>query len=303
MVPTHSDDIPRADIGILGGTGLYEMDGVEGIRKAVLRTPFGDTSDVFIIGRFEGRNVAFLSRHGKGHTLLPSEINYRANVFGFKMLGVNRIISVNSVGSLKEEIRPRDIVLSDQFYDRTRRKNTFFGEGVVGHIGFAEPVCANLAAALGEATKELGLRVHPRGTYICIEGPAFSSRAESRIYRSWGCDVIGMTGATEAKLFREAQICYAAMNMVTDYDVWHEEEEPVSVEVIFANLKSNVEAARAVLRKIVPSLPDGPPEACGCGEAMKNAVVTRPELIPEERRGALRLLLGRPLGDESGDAR
>lgn len=300
MVPMHSDDTLRADIGILGGTGLYEMDGVEDIQEAVLETPFGRPSDSFVIGRFGGRKVAFLSRHGRGHTLLPSEINYRANVFGFKMLGVGRIISINSVGSLKEELRPRDIVLADQFYDRTRRKNTFFGGGVVGHIGFAEPVCPNLSGAMDQAARSLGLRVHPRGTHICIEGPSFSSRAESRIYRSWGCDVIGMTGATEARLCREAEICYAAMNMVTDYDVWHEEEEPVSVDVIFANLRSNVEAARSVLRSAIPALPEKQPESCGCGEALRNAVVTRPDLIPAERKKALGLLLGKHIGETEG---
>ena len=300
MVTSRFDDSLRAEIGILGGTGLYEMDGVEDIREAALETPFGAPSDSYVIGRFGGRKVAFLSRHGRGHTILPSEINYRANIFGFKMLGVGRIISVNSVGSLKEELRPRDIVLADQFYDRTRRNNTFFGGGVVGHIGFAEPVCANLSEDLDQAARSLGLRVHPRGTYICIEGPSFSSRAESRIYRSWGCDVIGMTGATEARLCREAEICYAAMNMVTDYDVWHDEEEPVSVEVIFANLRSNVEAARSVLRSVIPALPEKQPESCGCGAALNNAVVTRPDLIPPERRTALNLLIGKYIGEDPG---
>src|SRR5512135_513923 len=232
--------LPQAAVGILGGTGLYEIDGLTDVREVRLSTPFGEPSDPYVLGTLEGKRVAFLSRHGRGHRLLPAEINYRANLYGFKMLGVGRIISVNSVGSLKADIRPRDIVLADQFYDRTRRANTFFGGGIVAHISFGQPVCPLLSRAVFEAADGLGLRAHPSGTYISIEGPAFSSRAESCIYKSWGCDVIGMTAATEAKLAREAEICYATMNLVTDYDVWHAEEEPVTVELILQNLWHNI---------------------------------------------------------------
>ncbi|MFQ6037508.1 MAG: S-methyl-5'-thioadenosine phosphorylase, partial [Candidatus Aminicenantales bacterium] len=241
--------LPEAEIGILGGTGLYEIEGIQVIQELSLDTPFGSPSDVYVIGRTGGRTIAFLNRHGRGHRILPSEINYRANILGFKMLGVSRIISVNSVGSLKEEIRPRDIVLSDQFFDRTRRKSTFFGSGIAVHISFAQPVCPELSRILFRAGEAQGVRVHSRGTYICIEGPAFSTKAESQIYRSWGCDVIGMTSATEARLCREAEMCYATLNLVTDYDVWHEEEESVSVELILENLRQNIQNAKKIIQK------------------------------------------------------
>jgi 5'-methylthioadenosine phosphorylase len=269
----------RAEVGILGGTGLYEIEGIQNLREVKLKTPFGDPSDAYLLGRLEGREVAFLSRHGRGHRYLPMEINYRANIYGFKMLGVERVLSVNSCGSLKQEIKPKDIVISDQFFDRTHRLNTFFGGGVAAHIGFAQPVCSDLAATLTRAGRKLGLRIHPRGVYLCIEGPAFSTKAESNIYRQWGCDVIGMTAATEAKLCREAEICYASLNLVTDYDVWHEEEETVSVELILQNLRANVEHAKAVIKKTLASL--GPRAACGCATALRNVIVTAPGLIPD----------------------
>jgi 5'-methylthioadenosine phosphorylase len=281
----------RADIGILGGTGLYEIDGIKDIREISLDTPFGRPSDVYVVGTLEGKRVAFLSRHGRGHRLLPGEINYRANTYGFKMLGVGRIISVNSVGSLKEEIRPRDIVLADQFYDRTRRQNTFFGDGIVAHIGFARPVCPELSRVLYEAGKDLGLRMHLGGTYICIEGPAFSTIAESRTYRSWAYDVIGMTGATEARLCREAEICYSTLSLATDYDVWHAEEESVSVELILENLRLNIGNAKAIIKSAVATLPPGGTGACGCGEALRNAIVTDPALIPSGTREKLRIII------------
>jgi len=287
---------PQATIGILGGTGLYEIEGLGDVREVRLRTPFGDPSDPFVVGTLEGKRVAFLSRHGLGHRLLPAEINYRANIYGFKMLGVGRIISVNSVGSLKADIRPRDIVLADQFYDRTRRANTFFGGGLVAHISFGQPVCSILSRAVFDAADGLGFRAHPAGTYICIEGPAFSSRAESVIYKSWGCDVIGMTAATEAKLAREAEICYATMNLVTDYDVWHAEEEAVSVELILQNLWQNIGSAKAVIRRAVAGLDAGQPEACGCGRALRNTIVTAPSLIPPETREKVGLLVDKYLG-------
>jgi len=281
----------RADIGILGGTGLYEIDGIKDVREISLDTPFGRPSGVFVVGTLEGKRVAFLSRHGRGHLLMPAEINYRANTYGFKTLGVRRIISVNSVGSLKEKIRPRDIVLADQFYDRTRRQNTFFGDGIVAHIGFARPVCPELSRVLYEAGKGLGLRMHLGGTYICIEGPAFSTVAESTTYRSWGCDVIGMTGATEAKLCREAEICYSTLSLATDYDVWHAEEESVSVELILENLRLNIGNAKAIIKSAVAALPLGRTEVCGCGEALRNAIVTDPALIPPGTREKLRIII------------
>ncbi len=282
-----------SDIGILGGTGLYEIDGIRDIKEVPLETPFGKPSDSYITGTLEGKRVAFLSRHGRGHRLLPSDINYTANIYGFKMLGVERIISVNSCGSLKEEIWPRDIVFSDQFFDCTRRKSTFFGGGIAAHISFAEPVCPDLSEVVFASGKELGLRVHRGGTYLCIEGPAFSSRAESGIYRLWGCDVIGMTSATEAKLCREAEICYATMNLVTDYDAWHAEEATVSVELILENLLLNIQNAKAIIKKSISSLPTKRGEKCGCGRALENCIVTRPELIPPEVRKRLRFIIAK----------
>lgn len=282
----------RADIGILGGTGLYEIDGIEDVREISLDTPFGRPSDVYIVGTLEGKRVAFLSRHGRGHRLLPAEINYRANTYGFKSLGVRRIISVNSVGSLKEEIRPKDIVLAEQFYDRTRRQNTFFGDGIVAHIGFAHPICPELSRVLYEAGKGLGLRMHLGGTYICIEGPAFSTVAESRTYRSWGCDVIGMTAATEAKLCREAEICYATLSLATDYDVWHETEEPVTVELVLQNLSANIANAKAVIKKTLAAL-SAP--ACDCGSSLRNTIVTAPSAIPAAIRKKLGPIVGKYL--------
>jgi 5'-methylthioadenosine phosphorylase len=246
-----------------------------------------------VTGTVEGRRIAFLSRHGRGHRFLPAEINYRANAFGFKTLGVRRVISVSSVGSLREEVRPRDIVLADQFYDRTRRVNTFFGEGIVAHIGFARPVCPDLSRVLYNIGTALGLRMHPNGIYICIEGPAFSTIAESRAYRSLGFDVIGMTGATEAKLFREAEICYATLNLVTDYDVWRDNTESVSVDLIMENLRLNIDNAKALVRKAVAALPAEPGGACGCADALRGAIVSDPALVPKETKDRLRPLIGK----------
>jgi 5'-methylthioadenosine phosphorylase len=291
MARISKAEVPRADIGILGGTGLYEIEGLKDVQEVRLHTPFGDPSDPFVIGILEGKRAAFLSRHGRGHRLLPAEVNYRANIYGFKMLGVGRIISVNSVGSLKADIRPRDIVLADQFFDRTRRASTFFGGGLVAHISFGQPVCPELSRSVYDAAVGLGLRAHPGGTYISIEGPAFSSKAESIIYKSWGCDVIGMTAATEARLCREAEICYATMNLVTDYDVWHAEEEAVSVELILQNLWHNIGNAKAVIKRVVAGLGPGQPDTCGCGQALRNTIVTSPDLIPAETREKLRLLV------------
>lgn len=288
-------DVPHAEIGILGGTGLYEIDGIEDLDERAFDTPFGEPSDSYVIGNLEGKKVAFLARHSRGHQILPSEINYRANIYGFKMLGVERVISVNSVGSLKEKIKPRDIVFSDQFFDRTRRKNTFFGEGIAVHIGFAHPVCPELSRLLFETGKGLGMRVHPKGTYICIEGPAFSTKAESEIYRSWDCDVIGMTSVTEARLCREAEICYATMSLVTDYDVWHEEEKSVSVELILENMRHNIHNARSIIKGTLLQLPSGRGEACECSLAIQNCIVTSPELIPQETKERLTHIIGKYL--------
>lgn len=268
---------PQARVGILGGTGLYQIEELKNVQEIRIDTPFGQPSDAYIVGEIEGVGVAFLSRHGRGHRLLPAEVNYRANIFGFKLLGVEKIISVNSVGSLKEEIQPRDIVLADQFIDRTRRLNTFFGQGLVAHISLAHPVCPVLSNHVCQVARELGLRVWPGGTYVCIEGPAFSTKAESRVYRQWGAEVIGMTAATEAKLAREAEICYVTMNLVTDYDVWKEGEESVSVELVLANLQANVANARAIIRKAVGTINQVDSVSCSCSEALKNAIVTSPE--------------------------
>ncbi|MCK4430448.1 MAG: S-methyl-5'-thioadenosine phosphorylase, partial [Candidatus Aminicenantes bacterium] len=268
-------------------------DGIEVIEEVDVKTPFGKISDPFIIGVLEGKKVAFLSRHGKGHRILPSEINYRANIYGFKMLGIERVISINSVGSLKEKIKPRDIVLSNQFFDRTRRKNSFFGEGIAAHISFAQPVCPELTKVLFDVGRELDSRIHRGGTYICIEGPAFSTKAESRIYRSWDCDVIGMTSATEARLCREAEICYATLSLVTDYDVWHEVEEPVSVEIILKNLKQNIHNASAIIKRTIATLQAHRSGECECAQAMKNCIVTRSDLIPQEIKEKLRLIIGK----------
>jgi len=291
MNAAKRENLPQAEIGILGGTGLYEIEGIEDIEEVNLDTPFGQPSDAFIIGVLEGKRVAFLSRHGRGHRILPLEINYRANIYGFKMLGVKRVISVSSVGSLKEKIKPKDIVFSDQFFDRTRRKNSFFGEGIAAHIGFANPVCPELSTLLADAGKELGLQVHQGGTYICIEGPAFSSKGESHIYRSWGLDVIGMTSATEAKLCREAEICYVTMNLVCDYDVWHEAEEPVSIEMILDNMQKNIYNAKAIIRKSLSAISTLDTSGCECQGALKNCIITSPDLITQEVKERLRFII------------
>ncbi len=291
MATTKTKAAPSASIGILGGTGLYEIEGFKAKTEVRLRTPFGAPSGPYIVGTLEGRRVAFLARHGRGHRLLPAEVPYRANIYGFKKLGVERIVSVNSVGSLREHIPPRDLVLPDQFFDRTRRPNTFFGEGIVAHVSLGRPVCPGLNAVLHEAARGLGLRVHKGGAYICIEGPAFSTKAESLAYRAWGADIIGMTAATEARLCREAEICYATLSLVTDYDVWHETEEPVTVELVLQNLSANIANAKAVLKKALAALGDDAERACDCGTALRNAVVTAPAAVPAATRKKLGLLV------------
>ena len=281
-------------IGVLGGSGLYQMNELLDVEEIHIATPFGDPSDAFILGTLEGKRIAFLSRHGRGHRIQPSEINYRANIYGFKKLGVEWLISVSAVGSMKEEIRPLDIVIPDQFFDQTKRRvSTFFGNGIVGHVGFANPVCANLAPVLERCSRESGIKTHKGGTYICIEGPQFSTKAESRIYRQWGVDVIGMTNIPEAKLAREAEICYATMALVTDYDCWHETEEIVNIESVIAYLMKNVNHARQILKKIVSSLPIS--RDCECATALANGVITGKEHIPEGILEDLDILIGKHL--------
>jgi 5'-methylthioadenosine phosphorylase len=279
-------------IGILGGSGLYELPGLGDLRWRRVRTPFGDPSDAYCTGRLDGRPVIFLARHGRGHRLTPSEVNYRANVWGLKALGAEWVISVSAVGSMKEEIKPLDIVLPDQFFDATRRRvSSFFGDGIVAHVGMADPVCAELATALEQAARATGVSVHRGGTYLCIEGPQFSTKAESRIYRSWGVDVIGMTNMPEAKLAREAELCYATLALATDYDVWHESHEAVTVEAVIRNLLKNVEVAKDVLRRAVSLV--GPPRRCPCPSLLRSAVITNPRAFPPATRRRLQLLLGR----------
>lgn len=281
-------------IGIIGGSGLYEMEGITHLREERVTTPFGDPSDAYILGRLDGHAVAFLARHGRGHRLLPSELNFRANVYGFKVLGARWIISASAVGSMREEIRPSDIVIPDQFFDRTRaRVSTFFGDGVVAHVSFADPVCSDLSDLLYGAGRDLGARMHKGGTYLCMEGPQFSTRAESRIYRSWGVDVIGMTNLQEAKLSREAEICYATMALVTDYDVWHEAEGDVTVEKVIAILHKNVATAKAIVRSVIPKI--RPDRSCGCASALKDAIITAPQAIPEATKKKLWPILGKYL--------
>ena len=283
-----------AGFGVIGGSGLYQMAALEDRREEQIRTPFGEPSDRFVLGRLGGREIAFLSRHGRGHRLLPSEINYRANIYGFKKLGVERIISVSAVGSMKEDLHPLDIVLPDQFIDRTRhRVGTFFGEGVVAHVSLADPFCFELSGTVAEAGDAIGMRLHRGGVYICIEGPQFSTRAESNLYRSWNVDVIGMTNAQEVKLAREAEICYATMAMVTDYDCWKEVEAAVSVEEVVARLDDNARSAASIIERVASALPET--RSCKCGSALKNAILTDRSRIPAEARERLSLILGRHL--------
>jgi 5'-methylthioadenosine phosphorylase len=283
-----------AEIGIIGGSGLYAVEEIQDLTERRLTTPFGEPSDAYVLGKLSGRSVAFLARHGRGHRLAPSEINFRANIYGMKMLGVERIIAAGAVGSMKEQIHPMDLVFPDQFIDRTRlRASTFFGDGIVAHVSFADPVCPDLKAGLVLAARRAGARVHEGGTYLCIEGPQFSTRAESELYRSWGASVIGMTNLQEAKLSREAEICYATMSLVTDYDCWHVSEEPVTVEAVLESLKSNAQMARRVLASALASLPSG--RRCACGTALSNAIITDRAAIPAAARGKLELLVGRYL--------
>ena len=284
----------KAEIGIIGGSGLYAMPGLTGVREHRVDTPFGEPSDAFILGELEGRKVAFLARHGRGHMLSPSELNFRANIFAMKLLGVERILSVSAVGSLKEEHKPTDFVIPDQFIDRTfARVGTFFGEGIVAHVAFGDPVCATVAATFEKACAEVGVVGKRGGTYVCMEGPQFSTRAESNLYRSWGADVIGMTNLQEAKLAREAEICYATMAMVTDYDCWREGHDDVTVEQVVAVLHQNADNAAKVVKAAVAAMP--PERGCGCASALKFAILTDRKAIPQATKDKLAPLLGKYL--------
>jgi 5'-methylthioadenosine phosphorylase len=280
------------EIGILGGSGLYSMPGFTARREVDIQTPFGTPSDNYIVGQLEGREVAFLARHGRGHRISPSELNFRANIYGMKILGVERIVSLSAVGSLKEEHRPLDFVIPDQFFDRTRgRISTFFGEGLVAHVSFADPVCPQLSATLEAACRAVGVTVKRGGTYLCMEGPAFSTKAESNIYRTWGMDVIGMTNLQEAKLAREAEICYVTVAMVTDYDCWHEEHDAVQVTDIIRVLTQNAANACGVVAEAVKSMPEV--RACKCGSALRHALITDKALVPPDTLNKLEPIVGK----------
>jgi 5'-methylthioadenosine phosphorylase len=279
-------------IGVVGGSGLYELPGMTDVRWRRVRTPFGDPSDEYCVGRVDGRPVVFLPRHGRGHRITPTELNFRANIWGLKSLGVAWVISVSAVGSMKEAIRPLDLVVPDQFFDFTKhRASSFFGEGIVAHVGMADPVCPHLAGALEKAARDTGATVHRGGTYLCIEGPQFSTKAESRIFRSWGVDVIGMTNMPEARLAREAELCYATLALATDYDVWHETHEAVTVETVIQNLLQNVATAKDVLRRLIPAV--DAQRKCPCPSALANAVITSPSVFPLATRRRLDVILGK----------
>jgi len=282
-------------LGIIGGSGLYDLPDLQDIERVELETPFGAPSDAFIRGRLGETTLVFLPRHGVGHRLLPGEINHRANLWGFKKLGVEQILSVSAVGSMREEIVPGHVVIVDQFFDRTKgRVSTFFGDGCVGHVGFADPVCGDLRQALLASAQATEGGCHDGGTYLCMEGPAFSTRAESKIYRSWGVDVIGMTNLPEAKLAREAEICYATLALATDYDCWHEGHDDVTVEAVIATVKANVARAQQIIRELAQRF--SPARSCGCKEALAFAIMTDPATIPAETRDRLDLIIGHRLG-------
>jgi 5'-methylthioadenosine phosphorylase len=288
-------------IGVIGGSGLYQIEGLSDLREVQLETPFGDPSDLFVTGSLNGAKMVFLPRHGRGHRLLPSEVNYRANIYGMKQLGVEQIISVSAVGSMKEEIVPGHIVIPDQFIDRTqgKRASTFFGNGVVAHIQFANPVCDMLSQLLYDAAFAVGATVHKGGTYVCIEGPSFSTRAESNTFRSWGVDIIGMTNLPEARLAREAEICYGTIALATDYDCWHDGHDDVSVEAVIAIIKQNVAIAKSIIGDAVGRIVDQRCErGCECPDALRFAIMTDKSMIPAATAAALEPLLGRYLREE-----
>ena len=282
----------QADIGVIGGSGLYSLPDLENVEEVTLETPWGAPSDAYVLGTLQGKRMAFLARHGRGHRILPTELNFRANIFGFKKLGVERILSFSAVGSLREDRPPMDFVLPDQFFDRTRgRVSTFFGEGLVAHIAFAEPICPTLLDVLETACRAARVTAHRGGTYVCMEGPAFSTKAESHVYRSWGMDIIGMTNLQEAKLAREAELCYVTIAMVTDYDCWHPDHDTVTVAMVISNLVKNSENASKVLHCAVEAMPTA--RNCRCGSALAAAIITDRAQIPSQTRQKLELLIGK----------
>ena len=282
----------QAEIGIIGGSGLYDLPGLEEKREVKVDTPFGEPSDAYILGTVSGRKVAFLARHGRGHRLMPTELNFRANIYGLKKLGVHWILSASAVGSLREDHEPMDFVLPDQFLDRTRQRvSTFFGDGVVAHVGFADPVCSRLGDVVEKAAEEIAFPIKRGGTYVCMEGPAFSTRAESNLYRSWGMDLIGMTNLQEAKLAREAEICYVTIAMVTDYDCWHEGEEDVSVEMLIGYLQKNSENAKRLISRAIGIVPEK--MGCSCHRSLEGAIITAPDAMPEEAKRRLEPIIGK----------
>jgi 5'-methylthioadenosine phosphorylase len=284
----------QVQIGIIGGSGLYDMADVTDRSEVTLTTPFGEPSGPYLLGTLRGRRIAFLARHGTGHRLSPSELNFRANIYGMKVLGVEYILSASAVGSLKEEYKPLDIVIPDQFIDRTRgRASTFFGRGLVAHVGFAHPFCRILSGIAADSGRKAGATLHEGGTYVCMEGPQFSTLAESKLYRSWGADIIGMTNLQEAKLAREAEICYTTIALVTDYDCWHPDHDHVTVEMVIANLMQNAKTAQQIIADAVARLPFE--RSCECASALKYALITRPEVIPEQARKDLAPLVGKYL--------
>lgn len=280
-------------IGIIGGSGLYEIEGIKNIKKLSVTTPFGEPSDKFIMATLEGKTIVFLPRHGVGHRINPSQINYRANIYGMKKLGVERIISTSACGSLKEELKPLDFVLPDQFVDRTNqaRAMTFFQDGIVAHVSLAEPVCKELAKIIYDAVRELGINIHLGGTYINMEGPQFSTKAESELYRQWGMDIIGMTNMAEAKLAREAQMCFVTLASVTDYDCWREHEEAVTIDMVMQNLLKNTENAKKILKLVIPRISQD--RSCACGDALKDAIITPARLVPPKTKKKLSLIIGK----------
>jgi 5'-methylthioadenosine phosphorylase len=281
-----------AQIGIIGGSGLYDMAGLTDREEIEISTPFGDPSGPYVLATLAGKRVAFLSRHGAGHRLMPSELNFRANIYGFKTLGVERIVSASAVGSLKDEYPPQDIVVPDQFFDRTKaRASTFFGGGIVAHVAFAHPICGEVARVAYDAAVAAGARAHLGGTYVCMEGPQFSTLAESKLYRSWGMDVIGMTNLQEAKLAREAEICYATLALVTDYDCWHPDHDSVTVEMIVANLVANARTAQAIIAEAVAKMPAN--RGCTCASALATAIITERAAIPAHVRRDLEPIIGK----------
>jgi 5'-methylthioadenosine phosphorylase len=282
----------QAEIGIIGGSGLYSMNGLTKTREVTVKTPFGEPSDAIVLGMLEGKRVAFLARHGRGHRILPGEINFRANVYAMKLLGVERIISVSAVGSLMEDLRPGEFLVPDQFVDRTKnRVSTFFGAGLVAHVGFDKPTCGQVSAALADASVHCGVMVHRLGTYVCIEGPQFSTLAEANMHRQLRFEVIGMTNVTEAKLAREAEICYATIAMITDFDCWHPDHESVTASQIIATLVQNAENAQKVLREAVRAMPET--RSCKCGAALKHALVTDMKLVPKATKKKLEAIIGK----------